>query len=106
MTIDQSTSQIPRHPGSRRAWVIFQLRIRGSSLAAIAEKNNVSNQAVSNALLVPSSHLEQAIADELAIDVKVLFPERFDAAGNRLSYTRAPERTTPPRRRNLKRTSA
>jgi lambda repressor-like predicted transcriptional regulator len=104
MTVEPITlERPPRDPIARRAWVLFRLRLQGASFASVARKLGVTTQAVGGALLVPSSHIEEALAAELAIDVKELFPERFDAAGNRLTYTRAPERSTAGRANNPRR---
>jgi len=105
MTMEVSTLSIPpRHPRARRAWVVFRLKLKGSSLSAVARKHGVSPQAVSNALDSPSAPIEAALAAELEVDVQQLFPERFDANGNRLIYTR--ERSTAAMACNSRRASA
>lgn len=101
MSIVLTTLNIPKNPAERRAWVCFQLRLRGRSLSKIARDEGVSQQAVSNALMTPSSRLEQAIAEALDLTPEQLFPERFDAMGFRLSHTRQAQRTTCPRSRNV-----
>lgn len=85
---------IPKNPAERRGWIIWQLRNRGWSLSRIALQEGVSVQAVSSALMVPSSHLQQVIADVLGLPLPQLFPEYFDAAGRRLGRTREQHRTT------------
>lgn len=101
MSIVLTTLNIPKNPAERRAWVCFQLRLRGKSLSKIARAEGVSQQAVSNALMTPSSRLEQAIAEALELTAQDLFPERFDPMGFRLSHTRPVQRTTRPASRNV-----
>lgn len=91
---------IPKNPVERRAWVIYQLRCRGSSLSQIARQEGVSQQAVSNALMTPSYRLEIAIANAIGVTVEALFPERYDGA-YRLPYTRPDQRSTAAPRGNV-----
>lgn len=95
MSISAETVSLLKEPAKRRAWVAFQLRLRGSSFSELARELGVSRQAIGQALLVPSSHLEPAIADALGITVRQLFPDRYDASGRRLFRTREPQRNTP-----------
>lgn len=83
---------------------MFRLKLKGSSLSAVARKHDVSPQAVSNALDAPSAKIEDALAAELEIEVQQLFPERFDGNGNRLISTR--ERSTAVLACNTRRASA
>lgn len=106
MTISQTTLDIPKNPAERRAWICFQLRLRGTSLRAIARRLGVSQQAVSNALMTPSSHIEPAIAEAIGLTAQQLFPERFDDAGNRLPRTRPQHRITRPSGRNVEQEQA
>ncbi len=102
MTTETSIMNVPKNPAERRGWIIWQLRNRGSSLSRIALQEGVSVQAVSSALLVPSSHLQQAISAILDLTPAQLFPEFFDAAGRRLGRTREQHRNTGGRARNVK----
>ncbi len=92
---------IPKNPAERRGWIIWQLRNRGWSLSRIALQEGVSVQAVSGALMVPSSHLQRVIADILGLTPQQLFPEFFDAAGKRLGKTREQHRNTRVNTRNV-----
>lgn len=100
MSIAPSTLDVPRNPAERRAWVCYQLRLRGDSLSAIARRIGVSHQAVSNAMMTPSKDIEQAIAEAIGLTPEQLFPEWFDAAGKRLVRTRPTQRSTRPDGRN------
>lgn len=102
MSITSSTVDIPKEPAIRRAWVVYQLRIRGLSFGSLARDSGVSRQAISNALLMPSSHLEEIIAEAIGLTAQELFPERFDATGRRLHRTRSPERNTRANPDNVK----
>lgn len=84
---------IPTSPRERSLWVIYQLRLRGSSLAAIARRTGVSPETVRGALFTASLPQEEAIAQELGLDVRVLFPERYDAQGVRLHNVRGDKGT-------------
>lgn len=97
-----STLDIPTEPQNWRAWIVYQLRIRGSSLRKIADREGVVQQAVATAMLMPSYHLEQAIAKELGLKVQDLFPERFDVAGRRIGRIRTPNRISGHQPRNGK----
>ena len=101
MMIDTPTVNIPKKPADRRGWVIWQLRQRGTSLRRLAIREGVSSQAMSNALMLPSSHLREVIATALGLTAQTLFPEDFDAAGNRLGWTREPQRNTRHSGRNV-----
>jgi len=96
-----STVNIPKNPAERRVWITGQLRLRGTSLRRLAVQEGVSPQAMSNALMLPSSHLEEVIAKALGLTAQQLFPERFDANGNRLGWTRDQQRTTRDQSRNV-----
>lgn len=106
MTIYLSTVSVPKNPAERRVWIPSQLRLLGTSLRRLAAEEGVSPQAMSNALNLSSSHLETVIAAALGLTAQQMFPERFDAAGNRLGWTRTPQRSTRGVRRNVEETTA
>lgn len=86
---------IPKEPAVRRAWVSYQLRVRGLTVRQLAIREGVSHQALGHALMMPSAAMERVLAKALGLKVEDLFPERFDAAtGRRLHLTRARQRTT------------
>ncbi|MBC7908371.1 MAG: helix-turn-helix domain-containing protein [Rhodospirillaceae bacterium] len=82
----------------RRVWICAQLRIKGNSLRKLAQREGVSHQAMSAALMTPNVHLEPVVAGALGLTPQQLFPERFDHTGNRICRTRVPQRSTqiPP----------
>lgn len=72
----------------RAIWVMGELKYRGTSLNAISTRNGWSRSAVYRCLYQPSLPQEQAVADALGVGVPDLFPERYDADGNRLHRVR------------------
>lgn len=75
---------IPTDPHQRRAWVLYQLKLRGMTFASIAEANGWSRTAVRQAMFLPSYPQEVAVAKALGLNPQQLFPERYDARGRRL----------------------
>jgi lambda repressor-like predicted transcriptional regulator len=108
MPIYPSISDIPENPAVRGAWVVFKLRVAGSSLKAVGDLEGVTKQAVSNAVSRAggngsSERLEKAVAAALRLPVKDLFPERYDpSTGLRKRAVSVSKTTTPSRPRNVK----
>lgn len=108
MSIYPSISDIPKNPAVRGAWIVFRLRVAGSSLTAVANTEGVTKQAVSMAITRTggngsSERLEKAVATALRVPVEALFPERYDrASGQRKRAISRPKRTTPRLPRNVK----
>ena len=94
MSKHQPTADIPKNPAVRRAWIVYQLRIRGTSLRCLARNHDVTHQAMSNALMLSSARLQTVIAEAIGLTPQQLFPEFYDGTGNRLSWTRETKRTT------------
>lgn len=92
-----TTLQVPKEPGFRRAWLVYQLRLRGWSLAQLASQEGVNYESLARTMVEPNSHLEPIIARVLGTTVEELFPERFDKTGRRLHRTREPSRARRPR---------
>lgn len=69
---------IPQKPAHRRAWVKFQLSLKGLTIAELGRQLGVSRPAINHALIYPNAHLEQGIAEALGVSVEQLFPERFE----------------------------
>jgi Ner family transcriptional regulator len=72
----------------RNVWVQAQLRLAGTSFAAIARVHGWSRRAVSQAMTSASHPQEKAIAAALGVTQEQLFPERYDQEGNRLHQVR------------------
>ncbi|MBB4267255.1 hypothetical protein [Roseospira visakhapatnamensis] len=103
MAIAAATLDIPKNPAIRREWIGFQLRIRGLSKRALARREGVSHQAVSQAALGGGSqYLQEAIAGALDLRAQDLFPELYDECGRRLGQTRDRKRSTRPDGKHIK----
>ncbi len=72
---------VPLDAFARREWIKFQLRVRGSSLSAIARELEVSRHAPRLALVKPYPRMERAIANKLGLQPQELWPERYDEHG-------------------------
>lgn len=79
-----TTSPIFTDPDKRRAWVGFQLRMQGQTLADLARELSVSRNAPGAALRIPYPKMERAIAEAVGVAVHILFPERYSPDGERL----------------------
>lgn len=111
MELDNHTKKLLSKPLTRRAWIIYQLTIKGESLASVARRQGVSRQAMQRVLTYPYPRMEKALADFLGIAPHVLFPERYDPTtklSNRLrgrprnkSVVSSTDGTTRAPRRNV-----
>lgn len=79
---------VPNDPARRRLWIIAELQLAGTSLAAIARDLGRTPQAGSNALKAPSLSFEQEIARRLGVPVQKLFPDRYKPDGTRICRER------------------
>lgn len=82
--------EVPSDPELRWEWIKFQLRAKGTSLAKVARKMNVSISAVLNVKRLPYPRMERAIAKALGLEPNELWPDRWDASGT-------PQRQRPKR---------
>lgn len=82
--LDTATRHLFRDPAKRRAWVVYQLRLQGRSLASVAREMGVNRSAPGHALRSPYPRMERAIAEAVGVPVHELFPERYDPSGERL----------------------
>lgn len=94
------SQEVPKDPAVRRAWIIFQLRIRGLSFRELGRRYGFSVSAFSHATLVPSYRIEKILARSIDLRIEELFPERYDAAGRRLPQIRR-ERSTARKSGNV-----
>lgn len=86
-----SDSAIPDDPQARREWVKYHLRLQGTSFAQIGRDLGVSRWAVHRAFRVPYPRVERAIAARLGCQPGDIWPERYDAQGNRLRRKPGPK---------------
>ncbi|MEG7521985.1 MAG: helix-turn-helix domain-containing protein [Chromatiales bacterium] len=108
--IDLPAKAVIRDPKHRAGWIIYQLKLRGESLASVARKYGKRRQLPTMALRVPYPLWEKRIADMLELTPQELFPERYDRNGlpNRpmgrpkKSSVMTPKNSTPKKGRNVK----
>lgn len=79
--IDTKTKAIISDPKARAGWIIFQLKLKGKSLASVARQYGNQRQQPAKALRGPYPLWEQRLADELGLKPHELFPERYDHHG-------------------------
>ena len=72
---------VPLERIARREWIKFQLRVRGSSLSALARELGVTRHAPRLALVKPYPKMERVIAEKLDMRPEQLWPERYDENG-------------------------
>lgn len=102
MSIKIPTIDIPTDPRGRGAWVACALRLRGSSLSALARAEGVTASALSHVMTKPNRHLEAVIARAIGLTPQQVWPERFDADGERRHRHRPQYRKRVERRSNGK----
>lgn len=81
MSADRNIKELLSDPAKRRAWVGFQLKLKGESFVTIARRVGVTRQAVRQAMYKQYPRMELIIANTLDMRPADLFPERYDAAG-------------------------
>lgn len=82
--IDKPQKSIISDQSLLKAWVLYQLNIRGKSFASIARAKKVSRQCPAHAFKRTYPHMEKAIADAIGLNPKDLWPDRYDAKGTAL----------------------
>ena len=92
--IDTATKKLFQDVSKRRAWVIYQLNLKGRSLASVGRDAGVNRGAVYQALRTPYPRMERAIAEAIGIPVQVLFPERYAPDGTRRIRMGRPKKST------------
>lgn len=88
MTSRTSADSIPTDPRSRAIWVKAQLALLNSSYAVVGRKVGLNRRTIAACLYVPHYAAEKALADELGLSTKQLFPERHGRGGQRLHAIR------------------
>ena len=98
---------IPVDLVERRLWARRELRKLGSSFVQLSRQHGRSQPWITFAFSRPNYPAEKALADALSIPIERLFPERYDAEGNRLHYHHVGrERNKPQGVRNVKDSAA
>lgn len=70
---------IPLDSAHRRAWIKYQLELRGITLKALSLSNGLFRNSVAQALWRPYPHMERIIAEALGMRPEVIWPERYSA---------------------------
>lgn len=91
-------------PNQHAEDVKAKVRKTGISLAELARKNDLSDSATRKALYRPVPSGNRVIAKHLETTVNELWPEWFDAAGNRI--TSSQETSTAARARDSQKRAA
>jgi Ner family transcriptional regulator len=74
-------TKIPTDSDQLWEWVKYQLRMRGSSLALVAQDLGISRQSVINAKRVRYPRVERAIARKLDMAPRDIWPDRWHPDG-------------------------
>lgn len=106
--IDDRLRQILACPEKRHAWALYQLRIRGLSVAELSRQAGVNRSAVYAAWQRRYPRMQAIIAAAIDMRPQDLFPERYDAdglpikwlGGKRLPVAPSGNNTTRTKRRN------
>lgn len=74
-----SSKRIPKNPEHRRAWIIYQLKLHGSSLSALAREQDppVTRHAPAMVFIYPSPKWERIIAAKIEREPAEIWPERY-----------------------------
>jgi Ner family transcriptional regulator len=81
MPTNIAEQELPTTPAARRAWIKFQLELRGLTLGALARKKRISRKTVQKALHFPYPKSERLIARALGLQPQQIWPERYGADG-------------------------
>jgi Ner family transcriptional regulator len=69
----------PKKADERRAWIKYQLEVRGYSFASIARELGVHRNAVQSATRCSYPKMEAAIAGKLGLTPEAIWPERYSS---------------------------
>lgn len=81
MSVDRKTKLLLQNPQKRWAWIIYQLKIRDTSIAEVARCHHLSRQTLGQVKYTPYPKGERHIADALGMVPHELFPERYNDNG-------------------------
>ncbi|MBF0168758.1 MAG: helix-turn-helix domain-containing protein [Alphaproteobacteria bacterium] len=102
MTPAIQASDVPTNPNTRHSWVLYQFHLRKISLNRLGRENDVSSTALSGTFYRPAIRCEAILAKALGLKPHHLFPERYDASGNRAPHLVRNKTTTLQKRGNGK----
>lgn len=81
MKLNKKTKAILKNPQKRQAWIIFQTKLLGTSLAAVGRKHGVTRNTMYMAFHKPYPRVEKIISDLIGTTPQLLFPERYNSKG-------------------------
>lgn len=79
---DAMKTKVPTDPELRWEWIKYQLRVRGSSLAQVAQELSVGRNAANNVKRVRYPRIERAIARKLDMAPRNIWPDRWNPDGS------------------------
>jgi Ner family transcriptional regulator len=71
--------KVPTDPAERKAWIKYQLEIKGSSFADLARETGNSRQTVRKSLDIKYPKWDRAIAKKIGMTPAEIWPERYAA---------------------------
>lgn len=74
-------AKIPADSDQRWEWIKYQLRMRRSSLALVAQTLSIPRQSVTNVKRVRYPRVERAIARKLELTPLAIWPDRWNPDG-------------------------
>lgn len=95
MEVEKITSGIPKKPRERWPWVLYQFRLRGIGLQAVADELGITKQAVYNVAHVGNRRVQEAIAKKLGVEPENLWPERYRHNSTTRSVRRNGKKAAP-----------
>lgn len=81
MRLDAQAKKLIAKPETRRSWVIFQLMLKGRTLADVARDAGVQRQSLYHVFGRNYPRMEIVLAEALGLRPQQLFPERYDTNG-------------------------
>lgn len=79
--IDTTTRRLLANPKKRRAWVIYQLLLKGKTLADVARNAGVQRQTLYHVFDRAYPRMEAVLASALSMQPQQLFSERYCSDG-------------------------
>ena len=80
----QHRPRAPKDPRARQAWILYQLNREGSSYAELARQHGLERSSPRKANTGRNPSMEVLVAAALGLRPEQIWPERYDAAGNRI----------------------
>jgi Ner family transcriptional regulator len=85
-----------------KSWVIYQFKLRRSTLSTVANNDGVSKQCVYQAFDHPYPRMEKLIAEALGLEPRDLWPDRYDEHGLPINRMGRPAKVSLKESRDIK----